>query len=580
MLTQLHLVPGFNWWDLKVFTTTKIFIVVILFGAGTDFCLFLIARFKEELEHGHKLKSASSKSLAAVTDALIASALTTILGLGMMFFADFGKYRNSGPVIGLCLFVTLIACLTLAPALLRAFGSWIFWPLKVTARTSEHPPTIFDRGWQRLARVIVAYPLPILVGSVLILFPAAYHGFWSGDHVTYDFLSGLADSAPSKAGTKLLQRHFPVGESGPLTVLVKREGSDFTTKAGQEKLRELADDLYVTDVASVRCLVDPLGDYRPGQKKSIFRSKAYQAWGAPTQRKSQSMYVSQAPGLDGDVTKLELVLETDPFDVASLQALKRVDDRLRELQNKPNSYWSTAEFAYAGPTAGLRDLRDVTRSDNTRIQLLVVIAVYLVLVVMLRQPVICAYMILSVLFSYFVTIGASEAFFAWAYGPGYPGLDWKVPLFLFVILVAVGEDYNVYLATRVVEEQKRHGPFSGLRKAIVKTGGIITSCGVIMAGTFISMTASMWGQFIPEPFSSWLFASDIGPLRGIVELGFALALGVLLDTFIVRPILVPAFIALLAHRAALRPRKPRPPRRPLPGKPHKPRVVETVKDTH
>jgi RND superfamily putative drug exporter len=275
-----------------------------------------------------------------------------------------------------------------------------------------------------------------------------------------------------------------------------------------------------------------------------------------------------------------LILKTDPFDIASLQTLKRVDEHLKKLQADPNSYWHQAEFAYAGPTAGIGDLRDVTRSDNRRIQLLVVIAVFLVLVVMLRKPLVCAYMIVSVLFSYFVTIGASEAFFAWAYGPGYPGLDWKVPLFLFVILVAVGEDYNVYLATRVVEEQKRHGPLSGLRKAIAKTGGIITSCGVIMAGTFISMTASMWAQFVPEPFSSWLFATEIGALRGIVELGFALALGVLLDTFIVRPILVPAFMALLAQRDALRNRKSRPRRRRPPSAPHKPRVAETVEAKH
>ncbi len=151
----------------------------------------------------------------------------------------------------------------------------------------------------------------------------------------------------------------------------------------------------------------------------------------------------------------------------------------------------------------------------------------------------------TVLLSYLTTLGLTQWFFAWAYGSDFVGLDWKVPLFLFVILVAVGQDYNVYLATRVIEEQAKRGPIQGLFHAMVTTGGIITSCGLVMAATFLSMTGSAVSAWLGDMgLPSWLGAdADALVLRGIVELGFALGLGVLIDTLVVRTILVPAMIA-------------------------------------
>ena len=204
---------------------------------------------------------------------------------------------------------------------------------------------------------------------------------------------------------------------------------------------------------------------------------------------------------------------------------------------------------FSGTAADLRDLKRVTQSDNRRIQILVVLAVFAVLLVLLRRPLVCLYMIATVLFSYYVTMGVTFWFFAWLYGPEFLGLDWKVPLFLFVILVAVGEDYNIYLVTRVYEEQALLGPLAGLRQAVIRTGGIITSCGVIMAGSFVSMTSGTWGPAVSVwfPAAGQLLGTGASALAAIVQLGFSLSFGVLLDTFVVRTVLLPAFLALL-HR--------------------------------
>lgn len=522
-LTQLHHIDGMDWWNFKVFTTTRIFVIVILYGAGTDFCLFLIARYREELGHGTPPDRAVAKALTGVGSALTASALTTIVGLSMMFFAEFGKFRNSGPAIGFCLAITLLACLTLAPALLRAFGTAVFWPRGIKSLTSNFSsiePTGMNAFWDRVAQTIIAYPGQLLVVCTVALSPFAVMG--TRVEVTYDFLSELGASTSSKIGAEHLAAHFPIGDTAPLVVLAYVPGRDLDEAAGKSAIADLTRTLYVEGVTSVRSLAEPRG----GQPTGFSLKKA----ALQSHQLTRSLYLSKqariAPTHEpGDVARFEVLLAADPFSRDSIDVLNEIGARLSEHVRNVESYWFGADFSYAGTTAGIRDLRAVTRSDNVRIQVLVVLAVLAVLLVLVRRPIVCLYLIVSVLFSYYVTLGVTEWFFQWTYGETFRGLDWKVPLFLFVILVAIGQDYNIYLSTRIFEEQATHGMLRGLRRAIVRTGGIITSCGVIMAGTFVSMTA--------------------GSLRGIVELGFALSLGVLIDTFVVRPVLVPSFLALL-----------------------------------
>jgi RND superfamily putative drug exporter len=502
---------------------------VILFGAGTDFCLFLIARYREELARGLEQREALTAALGGVGDALVGSAATTILGLAMMFFADFGKFRDSGPAIAICLAVTLAACLTLAPALLQAARGWVFWPAKLMPETeisanrahAGRPTLLLSEFWERVSHFVIRRPGLLLVGSVMLLAPFAVAGF-SVD-ITYDLVNEMRWDRPSVAGSRLLREHFPAGETGPLTVLVDRPGIDFSKSESKPEIVALTREfLNVEGVETVRSLSQPFGERLSAV--SLLTGDASKLLGAHTTR-AKEMYASAAPEFQGNVARFELTMEQDPFSREASELLGTIEDRVRELQTPAQSPWRESSFYFTGTTAATRDLELVTASDQVRIQRLVVLAVLAVLLILLRQPIVCIYLILSVLFSYYVTLGATELAFGWIYGDSFAGLDWKVPLFLFVILIAVGEDYNIYLMTRVVEEQERHGPIRGLQLAVARTGGIITSCGIIMAATFVSMAT--------------------GTLRGMQELGFALSLGVLLDTLVVRTVLVPAFLTLL-----------------------------------
>ncbi len=549
-LMAQHLGPDdFEWSNFKIFTTTKIFVIVILFGAGTDFCLFLIARFKEELGNGISLDKASGTALEHVGEAISASAFTTILGLSTMFFATYGKFIYSGPVIAICLFIALCACLTFAPALLRALGKVVFWPFGVQTEKVSQRNLDFDQQtrnisplWDSLSRFVMARPSFILWATV----PFALFFINEGLHVkvTHDFMNELAADRVSKIGTNMVRQHYPPGEASPTTVIARLPGGRLGEKNNYD-VAYLHNFLRsIEGVADVRSMYNPAGGNGGGRS---FGDRVIK--GSPLARNT---FVSEAEGFAGEVTQLSVVLDEDPFSREARLILDRIEDKLRnvaagemipetppeDLDARQKSQWPAvregllawkgADFDYIGTTSGIRDLERTTEADRKTIQILVVAAVFTVILVILRRLVVCLFLILTVVLSYWVTIGVTEMVFKWYYGATFDGLDWKVPIFLFVILIAVGQDYNIYLVTRVFEEQEKFGLRRGLRRAMVQTGGIITSCGVIMAGTFIAMAT--------------------GTLRGMIELGFSLSFGILLDTFFVRTIVVPSFLAILARR--------------------------------
>ena len=570
LVVLLAQAPGLHY---RVFFGMETYMTVVTYGTGVDYCLFLIARYKEELDKGLPLPKALTATLSQVGAAVTASALTVICGIGMMVLAQFGKFREAGIGISLSLCVGLLAALTLAPALLRLCGRWAFLPHTPTERIPAQagsaggttlinrlgPRGRVQRQWERVGVLLLKRPGWILTACFLVMLPFAMLGIYRYEYLSYGLLSELPATKKSVEGAKAVQAHFPAGYAGPLTILVRDTKVDpqpeegfFSTIEGSAVLDELIGNLISRKdelgIADIRYFKAPLGlDNLPGPDASAKEKGRHLV----VMKRAKDYYVSPVPELNGQVARVDVVSKADPFDRKSIQEYTAVEATIgtavktkiatlesdikaaREDNDEPTAEslgqslasLRNLRFNFVGPTASIRDLKTVTDHDQIVIDVAVLTVVFLILVALLRKPAISLYLIVSVFFSYFVTLGVTfSVYYLWD-RENFGGLDWKVPMFLFTILMAIGEDYNIFLMTRIEEEQKRHGSVEGIRIAMLRTGTIISSCGIIMAGTF----------------SSLLF----GTLVGMQQLGFALAFGVLLDTFVVRPLLVPAYLILL-----------------------------------
>ncbi|MBX3449360.1 MAG: MMPL family transporter [Planctomycetaceae bacterium] len=538
LLTMSLLKIGAQWGWVVLFSGIESYVTVLLYGAGVDYCLFLIARYKEEVDVGQSLEDSSIGAVGKVGDAIAASAGTVICGIGMMIFAEFGKFHDAGIAIAFGLVIVLIASLTFTPALLRASGKWVFWPHLPQERIGGDAGWLPAASWSNqlldwlrsidlwdwMGKQLLRRPGFIWSLAVLLMVPFAVVGVIFYTHLSYGLLSDLPSSAPSVTGTRAVRDHFPEGATGPVVVLLEDQTTNFGI-SGENGAYDVARDISAAlyerrkelQLADVRSAAFPFGgpedvdESTSGAQRRILRKAAI------------DHYVSRVEPHNGTVTRLDLTTEVDPFSRDSIDHLNRLQEEIQKTI--PERHKATMTVRIAGPTASIRDLKAVTDRDQIRINLLVIAGVYVILVVLLRRPAISAYLIVSVLFSFLVTLGLTYTVF-WALDPQeFAGLDWKVPMFLFTILIAVGEDYNIFLMTRIHEEQVRLGPVNGIIHALSRTGRIISSCGIIMAGTFASLMA--------------------GELRGMTQLGFALASGVLIDTFVIRPIVVPAYLVML-----------------------------------
>ena len=446
--------------------------VILLFGAGTDYGLLLISRYREDLRRESDARAALATALGETWEAIAASGLTVTLAVLTLLFAQYGDYRSFAPVLGVGVFVTLIAGLTLMPALLALLGRRAFWPrVPKEGEATEH------KTWGRVAAWVAAGPRRAALGVLAILVVLALGCLFYSPRFSFteDFLKNM----PSKQGYALLEQHFPKGALAPTTVLIK------APQAPPE---------FVTGMIT----------------------------GALSKSPGVAAAFPTGTADDGKLLSFQVILKGDPYSSQALEQVRQLRTTAREAAAAGGG---TA--LVGGPTAIQADTWAQSNRDTIVVAVAALVVVGVILMLLLRAIVAPIYLLLTNVLSYLAALGATivitEKLLGWEH------ISYRIPLYMFIFLVALGSDYNIFITTRIRGEAMARGLRDGTVKALSATGGVLTSAGIILAGTFLILLSQ--------------------PVKDLAEISIGVALGVLIDTFLVRTALVPGLTLWIGPKA-------------------------------
>jgi RND superfamily putative drug exporter len=508
---------------LPVSPITQIMLSVLLLGAGTDYGLFLVFRVREELRRGLSPHDAVVRSLARVGESITFSASTVIAALLCLLLATLGFYRGLGPALAIGVALMLLAGLTLLPALLAIFGRAAFWPSNVK-------PGTFRIGlWGQIAGRIVLNPIPTLVAGLVLfgglaLFAVRYSPTGFTDN------GSTATTSDSAQGTSVLKGHFPAAQANPTNILFLLK-----TPVWQDPgvLARSRDELTGSPLfAAVNGPLDPNGTALTPQQLAQLHARLGPAVRLPIVPPSgvsisprlYNAYRATAQFLspDGRTVQYYTVLTAgDPSTTAAMQTTPAV----RGVVGRVAQSIGAVDNGVAGQAPVSYDISHASTDDLIRIVPIVLVAIAVLLALVLRSLVAPIYLIFSVGLSYLAAIGLAVIVFV-VIGGG-SGLNFILPFLMFIFLMALGEDYNILVMSRIREEAHDITLSEAVTHAINATGNTVTSAGLILAGTFGVLALTGSGQ--------------------IQQIGFSIAAGILLDTFLVRTLLIPSVVVLIGR---------------------------------
>ncbi|SEN16479.1 putative drug exporter of the RND superfamily [Mesobacillus persicus] len=460
---------------------------VLLFGAGTDYCLFLVSRYRDELQLEPNKYKALHLAIANSGGAIMMSALTTALGLLTLSLAQYASYNRFAVPFSVAIIIMGIAVLTLLPAILAILGRVAFFPF-IPRTESMYQELEAKRGkpvrrpnyrsaFSRTAgRIVTSKPWFIII--ITVIFLGVLAAFVPKIDYTYGVFESFPEDMPSREGNTIIAEHYPVGEIAPVQLLIDTDGHDVSI---EELLSTLP---YVEKVS------EPLVGER-----------------------------------NANIKEYSVVLSINPYSNEAIVAIPELKSQAEAVLKDAGVVQAEARVWLGGETATLYDTEQITSRDQNIIIPVVLGIMAILLVVYLRSIPAMLYLLLTVGLSFLSALGLG--WLVIHYGYGAEAMQGLIPLYAFVFLVALGGDYNIFMISSIWKNRKKMPLKKAISEGVEETSSVITSAGLILAGTFAVLA--------------------VLPLQVLVQFGTVTAIGVLLDTFIVRPLLVPAITTALGR---------------------------------
>ena len=512
--------------------------VVLIFGAGTDYMLFISSRLKEQLQMGTDPTIGISNTMTKIGPAIFSSAATTILAMLALGLATLRSFQVMGPLLALGMTFAILSGLTFIPAVLSLLGRKAYCPSKTHLPSPETEGSNRKGFWYGVGKFVEKRYFFICVGSVSALMIMSLGILQLKP--SFDLLASLPKTAESVQGYEIMQESFDSGSVSPSNVFIVTKEDII---ANIELIEVFSATINAIDgVARVTGPSRPYGTLTPIASSEY--QKSFTILPDSVREKLTSDGISAIESLlisgeldpsqigiasafattksfiskSGKVAKLEVIFENDP---GSLETLDKIGE-IRE-QVKQFAFPAVTKVLVGGNTAIQYDTKIANERDVKVIGPIVLAIIFVILVILVRAIVAPLYLLGSVVLSFSGSLGVSVLIFTHIFG--HDGVGQGVPTFMFIFLVALGVDYNIYIIARVKEESEKHGIQNGTIIAITSTGGVITSAGLILAATFMALATL--------------------PLRDLFQLGFVVSFGVFMDTFFVRGFMVPSFVMLL-----------------------------------